>query len=241
MEVIMKENISTKDLELFLDYNGANYMYEWAVLQFSQGNEECYDLAIKFYKFAAEKGHGLALNNLGALYSEGRFVEKDTQKATDYYIESAELGCTEACCNLGYFYLYGRNEEVDYKKAFEYFSRGATLGNDANCFYKLGDMYMYGSYVEKNPNIAYSYYLKALEILDEHGCTYEDEFESDICYRIGKCLYEGNGVEKDKLGALNYLEPALRGYKSRRHDAYNYVSKRISEIEHMLEHCSLLD
>lgn len=224
-----------KELELFLNNGGAHFMYEWAVMQFVQKNEECYELALKFYECVAEQRHGLALNNLGALYSEGRFVEKDTQKAIDYYIKSAECGCTEACCNLGYYYLYGRNDEVDYKKAFEYFSKGAILGNDANCCYKLGDMYMYGDYVEENPNIAFNFYLRSAKILEEYGCTYEDEFESDINYRIGKCLYYGNGVAEDKSLACNYLEDALNGYKNRTHDAYNYVEKRIEEINDMIE------
>lgn len=228
---IMKE----KEAELFLENGGADILYEWAVNQFVCDNQECYSLAIRFYEIAAEQGHGFALNNLGALYSEGRFVEKDTKKAMEYYIKSAETGCSEACCNLGYFYLYGKNNEVDYKKAYEYFSRGAMLGNDANCLYKLGDMYMHGDYVEKNPDIAFEFYIKSLDVLEEYGDTYVDEFTSDINYRIGKCLYEGIGVQQDKRRAMEYLEMALNGYKSREHDAYNYVNKRIDEIEYMIE------
>lgn len=237
----MKKIISEKEMYIFLKNGGADALYEWAVDKFCKNDKDCYELAIKFYEIAAEHGHGLALNNLGALYSEGRFVEKDTQKAVDCYIKSAEKGCSEACCNLGYFYLYGRNGEVDYKKAYEYFSRGAMLGNDANCLYKLGDMYMHGDYVEKNPVIAFGFYVKALDVLDEYGCSYQDEFISDINYRIGKCLYEGTGVKQDKLQAIQYFEEALKGYKSRKHDAYNYVGKRIEEIEYILEHFGLLD
>lgn len=234
----MKEIINEKEMKLFLENGGANMLYDWAVNQFSCCDEDCYSLAIKFYEMAAEQGHGLALNNLGALYSEGRFVEKDTDKAMDYYTKSAEAGCSEACCNLGYFYLYGRNDEVDYKKAYEYFSRGAMLGNDANCLYKLGDMYMHGDYVEKNPDIAYKFYIKSL---DKYRNIYADDILPDIRYRIGKCLFEGNGVEKDVESARNYLGRAIAGYKERKHDAYNYISKRISEIEHMLEQCGLSD
>lgn len=232
--------MNEKEMKLFLENGGAEMLYEWAVKRFGERNEECYPLAIKCYELAAEEGHAYALNNLGALYSEGIYVKKDPQMAMDYYTKSAEAGCSEACCNLGYYYLYGRNGEIDHKKAFIYFSHGAMLGNDANCLYKLGDMYMHGSYVEKNPNLAFSFYMKALEILDEYGCTYFDEFESDINYRIGKCLYEGTGVKQDKMGAIEYLEEALSGYKSRTHDSYNYVNKRIGEIEYMLENCSVL-
>lgn len=231
----MKKTFNEKEMELFLENGGENLLYQWAVEQFCDGNNKCYELGIKCYEIAAGKGHGLALNNLGALYSEGRFVEQDTDKAMDYYTKSAEKGCAEACCNLGYFYLYGRNDEVDYQKAYEYFSRGAMLGNDANCLYKLGDMYMYGSYVEKNSKLAFEFYVKALETFEEYGCTYADEFVSDINYRIGKCLYEGNGVEENKLLSVRYLEEALDGYEAREHDAYGYVEKRIVEIKNMLE------
>lgn len=230
----MKNIFTEKEIELFLRNNGANLLYQWAVEQFCSGNEECFETGIKCYELAAEQGHGLALNNLGALYSEGRFVEKDTKKAMEYYIRSAEKGCAEACCNLGYFYLYGKGGQVDYKKAYEYFSRGAMLGNDANCLYKLGDMYMQGNHVEKNAEIAFSFYIKAMETLEEYGCTYEDEFESDINYRIGKCFYKGKGTERDVESARNYLEAALCGYESRTHDAYGYVEERISVIKELL-------
>lgn len=236
----MKNIINETEMTTLLENGGAELLYQWAVEQFCSDNEECFELAVKFYEMAGEKEHPLALNNLGALYSEGRFVEKDSQKAMEYYNKSAELGCSEACCNLGYYYLYGRNGDKDAKKAYEYFSRGAMLGNDANCLYKLGDMYIRGDYVEKNSKIAYEFYVKALDTLDEYGCTYEDEFLSDINYRIGKCLYEGDGVEQDRLGAIGYLEDALRGYKSRNHDSYGYVEKRIGAIEYMLENCSIL-
>lgn len=237
----MKKFLNEEEVKLVLENDGAELFYQWAVTQFCKGNEECYDLAIKLYEIAADEGHPHSLNNLGALYSEGRFVEKDTKKAMDYYIKSAEAGSSEACCNLGYFYLYGRNDEVDKKKAFEYFSRGAMIGNDANCLYKLGDMYMYGDYVEKNPVTAYGFYKKAMVVLEEYGCTYADEFESDINYRIGKCLYKGEGVKQDIIEAIDYLEFALEGYESRKHDAYGYVDKRIEEIEDMLRKCDVID
>lgn len=56
-----------------------------------------------------------------------------------------------------------------------------------------------------------------------------------------QCFYKGNGVGKDKLVAINYIEYALNGYKSRNHDEYNYVDKRISKTERMFKRRSLLD
>lgn len=82
--------------------------------------------------------------------------------------------------------------------------------------------------------------MRAAKTLEEYGCTYEDEFESDIEYRIGKCLYYGNGVEEDKDLACNYLKSALKGYENRTHDSYNYVGKRINEINDMItEHTGI--
>lgn len=233
----VKNIIQERDFELFLENSDADDLFKWAAQQFSEENEDCYEIAIKLYEIAGEKGCANALNNLGALYSEGLFVEMDMEKAFEYYKKACECGSYEACCNLGYFYLYGRNGEVDKSKAYDYFSRGAMLGNDANCLYKLGDMYIYGDHVQKNPAVAYSFYLKALEMLEKYGSSYEEDFVSDIYYRIGKCLYEGNGIKQDKFEAIRYLFKAKRGYKTRKNDAYEYVNKRIGAIDYMLEHC----
>lgn len=227
-----------KEIEIFLNNMGVEYLYSWAAMQFSEKNKECYEFAVKCYKLAAAQGYGQALNALGELYAEGEFVEKDMQKAFDCYIRSAEKGYDEAYCNLGYFYLYGINCDIDYKKAYEYFSRGATIGyNDSyiNCLYELGDMYMHGSYVDENPNVAFNYYTTALRKAKDNGFSY---FLPDIEYRIGKCYYGGNGVERDKELACGFLKAALDKYETRTNDPYNYKAKRINEINDMITECT---
>lgn len=234
----MKKNISEEELKLFSENDITDILYSWALKQFSEHNKEHYSLAIKFYELAAEEGHIYALNNLGTLYSEGIFVEKDIEKAVEYYLKSAENGCSEACSNLGDFYLNEKSEEPDYKKAFEYFSRGAMLGNDANCFYKLGDMYMEGNYVEKNPALAFNFYEKALDMFGKFGCEYRKNIMPDIKYKMGKCLLEGIGVEADKIKANLYLNEALSEYQNHTHISYS-LREKIKNVKLLLEECSL--
>lgn len=71
----------------------------------------------------------------------------------------------------------------------------------------------------------------------EYECIYIDGFLSDIEYRLGKCYYEGNGVETDWFTSKEYLSEAFDGYKDRGRDPYNYVEKRINEIEELLSIC----
>lgn len=233
----MKKKISEEELKLFSENDIADIMYNWAFLQFSQRNKEHYDLAIKLYELAAEKRHIYALNNLGSLYSEGKFVEKDTNKAMTYYLKSAENGCSEACFNLGNFYLDEINPEYDYKKAFEYFTRGAMLGNDASCFYKLGDMYMNGIYVEKNLTLAFDFYEKTLDMLKNFEYNYQKNILPDVKYKIGKCLFEGTGVEKDLHKANFYLREALNEYQNH-NNCIHPLREKIKDIRAMLEECS---
>ena len=50
-------------------------------------------LSVEWYLKAAEKGHPEALKTLGDLYFNGTEVEKDYDKAKNYYEEAIRRGC----------------------------------------------------------------------------------------------------------------------------------------------------
>lgn len=66
-----------------------------------------------------EAGNLTAALNLGALYYEGNFIERDFKKAIHLYELATESDDNEtrvrAWCNLGYCYYYGRDISV-YKR-----------------------------------------------------------------------------------------------------------------------------
>lgn len=159
---------------------------------------ELFDFIVGLYKSAIEEGNADAMNDLGALYYDGRGCEQDFTKAVYYYDMAAKAGNRQAQENLGYCYYYGRNMPVDYEKAFHYFALGAFDGHLIS-LYKIGDMYQNGYYVEKNPREAFNIYMHCLTLMTDESAAYA---AGPIYLRIGNALLYGNGVDKDYKNAL---------------------------------------
>ena len=165
---------------------------------------------VRFYKIAISKNNSRAMLNLGALYYNGVFVQRDFSQAVKLYKMAAVSDdpniAARAICNLGYCYYYGRSVAVDKNKAFSYYLKGVLLYNDPNCLYKLGDMYRYGECVEKDEKMAYTLYKKAHSV---H--PYFEEVFADILVRLGECELYGIGTKQDAISAMKRLTLA-EGY-----------------------------
>ena len=89
---------------------------------YTKNNKKDINLAIKYFKEAADKKYIYAYNNLGKIYE----INKDYNKAIEYYTLSANEENSWACNKLGLFYYEGKHTKKDIKKAFEYFTIGAS-------------------------------------------------------------------------------------------------------------------
>src|SRR5689334_13332528 len=78
---------------------------------------------------AAEQGNTDAQCNLGGCYEYGIGVEKDEQKAVEWYQKAAELGNARAHYCLGCCYENGIGVEKNERKAVEWYQKAAELGN----------------------------------------------------------------------------------------------------------------
>lgn len=163
-----------------------------------------FDFIVSLYKDAIESGNVNAMNNLGALYYDGRGCEQDFTKAVYYYKMAAENGSQIAQENLGYCYYYGRNMPVDYEKAFHYFALGAFAGSLIS-LYKIGDMYQNGYYVEKNPTEAFCIYDRCMVTMTDEAAPH---VAGPVLLRIGNCFLYGNGVEESPKSALVCFQQA---------------------------------
>ena len=67
---------------------------------------ELFDFVVSLYLDAIENGNVDAMNDLGALYYDGRGCEQDFKKAVRYYHMAAQNGSRQAQENLGYCYYY---------------------------------------------------------------------------------------------------------------------------------------
>ncbi|MBQ2110539.1 MAG: sel1 repeat family protein [Clostridia bacterium] len=160
--------------------------------------KELFDFVVGLYLEAIDRGNANAMNDLGALYYDGRGCEQDFTKAVHYYHMAAQNGSSQAQENLGYCYYYGRNMPVDYEKAFRYFALGAFRGRLIS-LYKIGDMYRNGFYVEKDPKEAFGIYIRCLDLMtDEAAAT----VAGPVYLRVGTAFLTGEGVDADPKKAL---------------------------------------
>lgn len=84
-------------------------------------------------------------------------VNRDYDKAREYYEQAANRGHAGALRDLGYLYVAGRGVPKDYDKARRYYEQAAAKG-DKYALYNLGLFYEYGRGVEISYFKALSYY-----------------------------------------------------------------------------------
>lgn len=203
--------------------------------------DELIPVVISYFEEAVEAGIPRAALNLGALYYNGVFVERNFRKAIELYTIASESDETDiasiACSNLGYCYYYGRDIAVDYEKAFKYFFRSAVFYNDPVALYKLGDMYRNGYFVAKDEKMAYKLYRKA-----ETYANVQDHYAyPDVAKRLAEFLLKPESEEFDPFTALDYLTRAqfiLYEKVYKRRDPFadgvlNSVEKMIEEAKQL--------
>ncbi len=179
-------------------------------------------------------GNTSALNQLGAMYAEGRLVEKDPGQAFSCYKLAAEMGDPLATSNLGFCYLSGNGTEKNYEEAYKAFSKAALL-DIGDAVVRLGDMFRYGHYVSQDPRAAFSLYTKAkvmaLRDLDDFGNV---QVYSDAMLRLADCSYYGIGTEKDLINAVRCYAEALFFYDLREKKGDDYSGNGYQRAKEML-------
>lgn len=167
---------------------------------------ELFDFIVSLYEDSISKGNSDAMNDLGALYYDGRGYCQDFSKAVHYYTMAMEHGNDLATENLGYCYYYGRSIPRDYEKAFHCFSQGAFTGRLVS-LYKIGDMYRKGYYVSKNPELAFRIYDRCIRLMTHDDAYY---IAGPVFLRLGFMYLDGYGTDKNALIALKYFQEAER-------------------------------
>ena len=80
-----------------------------------------YARAMQYFHQSAAQDYPPATNTIGALYEEGKGVEKDGDEAMQWYLKAASKGDTSAMRRLYEIYAYGRlGQPVDKARAEEW-------------------------------------------------------------------------------------------------------------------------
>lgn len=146
-----------------------------------------FDLAFKYLNDDSLKSNEIALCLLGDLYKNGRFVDKDLNKAFDCFFKSAEKNYSTSQIQLGEFYYFGLGIDKDYKKAFYYYMEAYKNGEKEVC-YQIGRCYEFGNGINQNDKEALFWYNKA-----------KDFNSPKACCRLGKVYLNGELGENKNL------------------------------------------
>jgi TPR repeat protein len=96
--------------------------------------------ALAWWRRAADRGDGRALNNLGVMHEKGQGVPADVLAAVDCYLRAAAVGSAEARSNLDAIYEEGRGAPSGTVEAIAWYRKGADLGISSAAF-KLGQLH----------------------------------------------------------------------------------------------------
>ena len=129
---------------------------------------------------------------MGKLYCDGVCVERDTQKAIEWFRRSADEGNSYSEYALGKMLL----ELGDNVGAIDYLTRSDSHGNQ-QAPYLLGKLCLEGKVIPKDVGAAVDWFQKAKSI----GNNYAD-------YALGKFYLMGRDVPRDEDRGLSYLRRA---------------------------------
>lgn len=137
-----------------------------------------------------------ALYHLGRLYENGWGVEKNEEKALDFYKKSTEAGEEKSALKVGNAYYLGKGVVKNYAEAFRWYKKAAEKGNYA-ALYNIGLMFDEGTGVRKDPVKAFEYYKKS-----------GDMGYGPAQYTLGGMYLKGKGTPQDFTAAIRWYKLA---------------------------------
>ena len=192
---------------------------EMSMLQFAEGvfwGDETAEpdklnavVALAYLMRLSDRGNADAMNMIGAMYYEGRYMEQDYKIAAKWYIKAAENGSSQAMSNTGYCFYYGNGVEVDYEKAYLYFSKAAMLG-EWDAINKMGDMYRDGRYVREDKKTAFEIYTRGSKKIPKEVLV--DAYPANLL-RLGECRMYGWGCKVNLSAAEEMLKDAVEVFR----------------------------
>ena len=154
---------------------------------------------------------GDVYSNLGVMYLEGLYVDRDVVKAIDLLERSFALGSDIAANNLGSIYYSDKYGVNNYKKSREWFEIAAKQKNK-QAIYSLATLYIDGKGVEKDLRKGLEYLYEGAALKSERCIEKIEEIatggDSEGELMLGKMYYYGKGYEKDYKKAFEYFNKA---------------------------------
>lgn len=172
-EVLREKAINTNNIQKQLElYNQLTPVYEKLAEDnnseaqfilgdiYGKGLNGNVDLKKSFFwtKRAADNGNILAIYNTAMNYYLGRGVNKNIDKAKEYYLKAANKDDTDAQYSLGKILIDENNKE-----GIKFLEKAAE-NNDPLALFDLGLLYCDGDLVLKNINFCKNYWIKSAQL-----------------------------------------------------------------------------
>lgn len=156
--------------------------------------------ALRWYRFAASRGHSAAMRRLGDCYREGFGVPRDPEQAVRLYEKAAELGDNDGRFLLGVCLEAGEGVGQNGEAAVRMYEQAAAEGY-APAMNNLGGCYERGFGVARDQSAAVDRYARAAAL-----------GQPEAAYRLGRCAESGLGIPRDiKRAAELYRQAASSG------------------------------
>ncbi len=153
---------------------------------------------------------------VGNFYKNGFGIDKNENKAFEWYMKASEKGDINGHYEVGYCYNHGYGIEKNHEKSFEFYQLAAN--SELNiALKKLADFYQY---IEENKFKAFELYKKSAE----NGFI-PSQYELANCYKDGKGiqqnknetlkwfkLYQENDGDQDVSSIIKYIEKEMVRY-----------------------------
>lgn len=150
-ETFLERSIRQANEGKLADQMNLGYMYLYG----SNGVQQNFEEAFKYYTMAAAQNDPIALNNLGSLYFNGIGTQINTRRAIELFEKAATAGNDSAATNLAFIYLTGGTKDsFRNQRAVELFQQASNSGNNVAKF-MLGYAYYKGFVVEQNNDEAF--------------------------------------------------------------------------------------
>ena len=177
------------------------------------GVEKNPEMAIAFFKIAAQLGHMLGQMAVGSYY----YALNDCYEAIKWIGMAADLGNAEALFNMGVFYMEGMGCDQDMEMSAKYFHRAARRRHpDAQ--YAYADLLSNGWGVEQDQKRAIKWFADAAE----NGNV-------EAMYRLGEIYEMGIGTDVQLDAAVKWYDAACS--KGHRQAAQRLVMCKVAMQE----------
>ena len=155
--------------------------------------------ATRWLRRAAERGHAVAMCDLGFCHEKGLRIEQDVETAFNWYLRAAELGDVAAMAKVGAFYEKGRTVTLDTATAALWYGRAAEQGNPkALC--RLGALLAEGAHgVARDSRRALECFTRAAE---------QEPAYIPAFFALGECYANGIGIARTMSKAADWYRRA---------------------------------